>query len=85
MLLALVFFPEEEGMMKHNREVFSSIKKLRLSNQKENHPTPNKQLLHTNNKSLHPTHTRGCQSLGGKMQDGNGNGKLQQSIFGFLV
>jgi hypothetical protein len=35
-------FPKEEGMMRHSGEVFPSIKKPRLSNQKENHPTPNK-------------------------------------------
>ena len=67
-------FPKEEGMMQHSGKVFPSIKKPRLSNQKENHPTPNKQLLHTNIKSLQPTQTRGCQSLGGKFARLNGDG-----------
>jgi hypothetical protein len=36
------------------------------------------------NKSSHPNAIKGCQSLDGKMKDGNGDGKLQQRDCGFV-
>jgi hypothetical protein len=63
-----------------SNEVFPSVKNQGIKPEGE---SPNTTCLAPAQKKTNPrtqTWSRGCQSLGGKMKDGNGDGKLQQGF-----